>query len=212
MEKNSTFCWFTNPARGAYYSLPLTNKQVLSLLTEAITYPRRGARSNCLIQRLLFAHGCTLLTCVLMFTEQIFWDIVSRSWPTSLLPEMRNCLHSCLKIKQKVYHMTLLGAFSWATCKEILKFKRRRIWRACKWEPVSDTRKRRKKSQTGLCQHLKVNKKLVKLSCNSVIGSTIKKNEVVRVKLCLNPIKCSCKDNVDEITCCLHDFKKRLLW
>ena len=37
-----------------------------------ITYLKQSARSDWLIQRLLFAHGCTLLTCVLMFTKQIF--------------------------------------------------------------------------------------------------------------------------------------------
>ena len=65
---------------------------------------------------------------------------------------------------------------------------------------MSDTRKRRKKSQTGLCQHLKVNKKLLKLSW-SLIGfmRKIRRNrdlrlieyvEIVPVKLCANPIKC----------------------
>ena len=66
---------------------------------------------------------------------------------------------------------------------------------------MSDTQKRRKKSQTGLCQHLEVNKKLLKLSWKSLIGFTIKikRNkdlslikylEIVFVKLCVNPIKC----------------------
>ena len=66
---------------------------------------------------------------------------------------------------------------------------------------MSDTQKRQKKSQTGLCQHLKVNKKYLKLSKNSSIGFTIKikRNkdlrlikylEIVSVKLCVNPIEC----------------------
>ena len=76
---------------------------------------------------------------------------------------------------------------------------------------MNDTQKRRKKSQTGLCPHLKVNSRLLKLSWNSLIGFTIKTKrlikEIVSVKICINPIKCLYADNVDEITfsiCCFY--------
>ena len=54
--------------------------------------------------------------------------------------------------------------------------------------------KKTKEVTTGLCPHLKVNNRLLKLSWNSLIGFTIKIQrlikEIVSVKICVNPIKC----------------------
>ena len=63
--------------------------------------------------------------------------------------------------------------------------------------------KKTKEVTTGLCPHLKVNNRLLKLSWNSLLGFTIKIQrlikEIVSVKICVNPIKCECAVNVDKI-------------